>query len=99
MMVSSIRDYMHSEWVEHTHRVMAAAASVRSSARSIESHARGDRLTGQAPVLAEYLDGVPENRRAVTDLVAPTADNPVQNRRARSLGTQVATRVARGRTR
>jgi diguanylate cyclase (GGDEF)-like protein len=95
LMVYSIRGYIRSsEWVEHTYQVMAAAESLRSSTRSIESHARGYRLTGQAPMLAEYLAGLPENRRGIAELIALTADNPVQHRRARALGDRVGRRIS-----
>lgn len=94
-MVVSIRGYIRSsEAIEHTYQVMAAAEAVRSTTRSIESHARGYRLAGKAPMLAEYLAGVPENRRAVSELIALTGDNPAQNGRARALATLVANRLA-----
>lgn len=94
-MLFSIRDLTRSvDSVERSYQVMAAAEAVRSSTRAVESSARGYRLIGRNSLLAEYLAALPQARASAAGLLALTADNPVQQRRAQRLEVLVEQRLA-----
>jgi len=94
-MVLSIRGLTRStEWVEHTYQVMAAAEATRASTRSVESSARGYRLSGRGSLLAEYVATVPHPYTNAAELVALTVDNAGQQRRAKRLQVLVDQRLA-----
>lgn len=93
-MVWSIHGFTRSaERIEHTYQEMTAAEAVRSATRSVESNARGYRLTGRNSMQAEYLAAVPLAQRSAAELVALTASDPTQQQRAIRLQTMVRQRL------
>ncbi len=83
-----------AEWVEHSYQVMAAIDGVEGAVRTVESTARGYRLTDRAEQLAEYLAAVPVAMAQATALETLTRDNPSQIGRARELRGSVEARLA-----
>lgn len=68
----------NSEWVEHTHEVLAETDAVLSSLKDAEAGQRGYLITGVDAYLEPYTaaqSSVDDHLAAVRDL---TSDNPVQ---------------------
>ena len=83
-----------AEWVEHSYRVVTAIGDVEGAVRTVESAARGYRLTDRPQQQAEYLAAVPVAVERAGELEAMTRDNPAQVQRARALRTSVESRLA-----
>lgn len=83
-----------AEWVEHSYRVVTAIGDVEGAVRTVESAARGYRLTDRPQQQAEYLAAVPVAVARASELEALTRDNPAQVQRARALRTSVESRLA-----
>ena len=80
----------NSDWVEHTHEVLAETDAVLSSLKDAEVGQRGYLVTGEDAYLEPYLtarDEAADHLAAVRDL---TADNPVQQGRLADLEPLVA---------
>ncbi|MGY0558217.1 MULTISPECIES: diguanylate cyclase [unclassified Lysobacter] len=94
-MVMTIRNFTRSiDLVEHSYRVISTAEAIRSSVRSVESSARGYRLSDRDPLLMEYQTALPAVREATSRLLASTRDDPDQQARALELETRVEERMA-----
>lgn len=94
-MVLSIRSFTRStDLVEHSYQVINTAETIRSSIRSVESDARGFRLSGRDQLLAEYLATFPATRKATSQLVTLTRDDPARQTGALEVETLVEKRLA-----
>ncbi|WP_404478294.1 diguanylate cyclase [Novosphingobium sp. BL-52-GroH] len=79
-------------WVTHSAQVLKTANRSLQHLQQAESGQRGFTLT-RNPEFAEAVEAeIISARRAASDLVALTADNPVQNARARQIRVLVAER-------
>ena len=83
-----------AEWVEHSYQVIAGIGDVENAVRTVESTARGYRLTDRAEQQAEYLAAVPVALAQAATLETLTRDNPAQLQRARDLRASVEARLA-----
>lgn len=83
-----------SQWVEHSYEVLAEIESTLAATRTVESSARGYRLTDRADLHAEYLASIPEAMSSSSRLIALSRDNPSQNRLARDIEQRMRTRLA-----
>ncbi|RPE81319.1 diguanylate cyclase [Vulcaniibacterium tengchongense] len=93
-MVLSIREFTRkTDRVEHSYQVMAAAEAVRSAVRSVESDARGFRLSNRSADVAQFMATTPQVHAHAAELVALTRDNPAQNERSRRLQGLAAQRL------
>ncbi len=80
----------NSEWVEHTHEVLAETDAVLSSLKDAEAGQRGYLITGVDAYLEPYTaaqSSVDDHLAAVRDL---TSDNPVQQERLADLEPLIA---------
>ncbi|MFP7721954.1 sensor domain-containing diguanylate cyclase [Lysobacter sp. A3-1-A15] len=92
--VWGIRGFARSaEWVEHSYQVIAGIDAVETSVRTVESAARGYRLTDRPEQQAEYLAAVPAALAHVAELEALTRGDPAQSGRARELRASVEGRL------
>jgi len=95
----------NSQWVAHTHEVIATITKVVAALQDAETGQRGYVITGDEAYLAPYTSGistVETYRKQLADLVN---DNPRQQARAEALGpliaeklTEIATHVEARRT-
>ncbi|KRB08947.1 diguanylate cyclase [Lysobacter sp. Root690] len=83
-----------SQWVEHSYQVLGEIEATVAATRTVESSARGYRLTDRSTLRAEYLTSIPGALSGASRLIALTADNPAQNRFARDLERRVRARLA-----
>src|SRR3989339_1052104 len=83
-----------AEWVEHSYQVIAGIGDVENAVRTVESTARGYRLTDRPEQQAEYLAAVPVALSQAATLEALTHDNPAQLQRAQELRASVEARLA-----
>ncbi|MFC3077222.1 methyl-accepting chemotaxis protein [Phenylobacterium terrae] len=74
-----------TKWNNHTHEVLAAAASVGASMVDQETGVRGYLIAGDQRFLAPYEAGRKAYAEAVSELKTLTADNPEQQARIASL--------------
>ncbi len=81
------------EWVTHSSEVLKTANRSLSHLQQAESGQRGFTLTHN-PEFAEAVDAeIAATRRAASDLVSLTSDNPAQNARAKQIRTIIAQRA------
>ncbi|ROU07045.1 sensor domain-containing diguanylate cyclase [Lysobacter enzymogenes] len=93
--VAGLRSFANSaEWVEHSYQVIAEIESTLAATRTVESSARGYRLTDRPSLHAEYLTSIPAALSHSSALIALTRDNPRQNRLARDVERRVRQRLA-----
>ncbi|QWP79176.1 diguanylate cyclase [Lysobacter sp. K5869] len=93
--VVGLRGFAESaEWVEHSYQVIAEIESTLASTRTVESNARGYRLTDRPALHAEYLASIPGALSHSERLVELTRDNPLQHRLARDIQKRVRQRLA-----
>ena len=83
-----------AEWVEHSYQVIAGIDGVENAVRTVESTARGYRLTDRPEQQAEYLAAVPVALAQASALERLARDNPAQLRRAQALRGSVEARLA-----
>ena len=83
-----------SRWVEHSYQVIAELESTVAATRTVESSARGYRLTDRPSLHAEYLASIPEALSSSAELIALTRDNPQQNRLAQEIERRMRARLA-----
>ena len=83
-----------AEWVEHSYQVIAGIGGVENAVRTVESTARGYRLTDRPEQQAEYLAAVPVALTQAGALESLTRDNPAQLQRAQALRASVEARLA-----
>ena len=83
-----------AEWVEHSYQVIAGIGGVENAVRTVESTARGYRLTDRPEQQAEYLAAVPVALTQASALERLARDNPAQLRRAQALRGSVEARLA-----
>lgn len=82
-----------SEWVEHSYQVLGEIESTLAATRTVESSARGYRLTDRPALHAEYLASIPTALSSSNQLIALTLDNPPQNRLARDVERRIRARL------
>ncbi|MET4726448.1 diguanylate cyclase (GGDEF)-like protein [Lysobacter enzymogenes] len=93
--VVGLRSFAESaEWVEHSYQVIAELESTLAATRTVESSARGYRLTDRPDLHAEYLSSIPAALSHSAQLIALTRDNPLQHRLARDIERRVRQRLA-----
>lgn len=93
--VAGLRGFADSaQWVEHSYQVIAEIESTLAATRTVESTARGYRLTDRPALHAEYLASIPATLNHSTALIALTRDNPAQHRLARDVERRVRLRLA-----
>jgi signal transduction histidine kinase len=88
------RSVIATQWVAHTHQVVAELTALRLSVLEAENARRGFILTGDANQLGPYraaMGEIPEESRELRILIA---DNPDQLRRLDTLGPLIETRMA-----
>ena len=79
-----------SQWVSHTHEVLAELEATLSAAAGAQTAERGYIITGQEAFLEPYQAAVPAVRANLDRLKSLTSDNPSQQRRLRILENAVA---------
>jgi signal transduction histidine kinase/DNA-binding response OmpR family regulator len=82
-----------SQWVSHTHEVLAELEGTLSSVADAQTATRGYIITGQEAFLEPYQAAAPAVRAHVDRLKSLTADNPDQRRRVVMLGGAVAEKL------
>jgi signal transduction histidine kinase/DNA-binding response OmpR family regulator len=82
-----------SQWVSHTHEVLAELEGTLSSVADAQTATRGYIITGQEAFLQPYQAAAPAVRAHVDRLKSLTADNPDQQRRVAMLGGAVAEKL------
>src|ERR1700719_1403182 len=82
-----------SEWVSHTHEVLAELEATLSAAAEAQTAARGYIITGQEAFLEPYQAAVPAVRANLDRLKSLTSDNPSQQRRLAILENAVAVKL------
>ena len=82
-----------SEWVSHTHEVLAELEATLSAAAGAQTAARGYIITGRDAFLEPYQAAVPEVRANLDRLKSLTSDNPSQQRRLALLENAVAEKL------
>jgi PAS domain S-box-containing protein len=82
-----------SEWVSHTHEVLAELEATLSAAAGAQTAARGYIITGQEAFLEPYQAAVPAVRANLDRLKSLTSDNPSQQRRLAILENAVAEKL------
>jgi signal transduction histidine kinase/DNA-binding response OmpR family regulator len=79
-----------SQWVSHTHEVLAELEGTLSSVADAQTATRGYIITGQEAFLEPYQAAAPAVRAHVDRLKSLTADNPDQQHHVATLGSAVA---------
>jgi methyl-accepting chemotaxis protein len=74
--ISTLND--SSEWVDHTHQVIAAANSILASAVDMETGMRGYLLAGRDDFLDPYTQGGARFTEQIAELQKTVSDNPAQ---------------------
>lgn len=93
--VVGLRSFAESaQWVEHSYQVIAEIESTLAATRTVESSARGYRLTDRPALHAEYLASIPAALGHSAQLIALTRDNPQQHRLARDIERRMRLRLA-----
>jgi len=82
-----------SEWVSHTHEVLAELEATLSALAEAQTATRGFIITGQETFLEPYRAAVPAIRAHLDRLQSLTADNPHQQRRLAILQNAVAEKL------
>jgi methyl-accepting chemotaxis protein len=82
-----------TQWVSHTHDVLAGLAEEQSRLAGAESAVRGFILTGDDAYLQPYLDYKERLIQALAELRDKTHDNPGQQNRLRELEPKVRAKV------
>ena len=80
----------NSQWVTHTHEVVAKLEAILASASEAQTSARGYIITGQDRFLQPYQAATSEVRSDLDSLRLLTADNPDQQRRLAGLEATVS---------
>ncbi|HET9281249.1 MAG TPA: PAS domain S-box protein [Candidatus Angelobacter sp.] len=80
----------NSQWVTHTHEVMAELEATLASISEAQISARGYIITGQDHFLQPYRAATSEVHSDLDSLKVSTADNPDQQRRLAVLETAVS---------
>ena len=82
-----------SEWVSHTHEVLAELEATLSAVAEAQTAARGYIITGQEVFLEPYQAAAPGVRANLDRLKSLTSDNPSQQRRLAILESAVAEKL------
>src|ERR1700680_2122803 len=82
-----------SEWVSHTHEVLAELEATLSAIAEAQTATRGYIITGQEAFLKPYQAAVPEVRAHLDRLQSLTSDNPRQQGRLAMLERAVAEKL------
>jgi PAS domain S-box-containing protein len=82
-----------SEWVSHTHEVLAELEATLSAVAGAQTAARGYIITGQEAFLEPYQAAVPAVRANLDRLKSLTSDNPSQQRRLAIMENAVAEKL------
>jgi PAS domain S-box-containing protein len=82
-----------SEWVSHTHAVLAELEGALSTLAEAQTATRGYIITGQEALLEPYQVAAPAVRAHLDRLRSLTADNPHQQRRLAMLESAVAEKL------
>jgi two-component system sensor histidine kinase/response regulator len=83
-----------TDWVRHTHEVLANLQKVNSDVIGVQAAVRGFVITGKDDYLAPYRDALREQHDDVRTLRRLTADNPRQQRRLTTLEDLIGQRLA-----
>ncbi|MGO1069446.1 diguanylate cyclase [Lysobacter sp. CA199] len=93
--VAGLRSFSSSsQWVEHSYQVIAQIESTLANTRTVESSARGYRLSDRPALHAEYLASIPDAINSSNELIALTRDNPGQHALAMDIERRVRARLA-----
>jgi PAS domain S-box-containing protein len=82
-----------SEWVSHTHEVLAELEATLSAVAEAQTAARGYIITGQEVFLEPYQAAAPGVRANLDRLKSLTSDNPSQQRRLAILESAAAEKL------
>jgi len=82
-----------SEWVSHTHEVLAELEATLSAVAGAQTAARGYIITGQEAFLEPYQAAIPAVRANLDRLKSLTSDNPIQQQRLAILESAVAEKL------
>jgi signal transduction histidine kinase len=92
-MIGLRREHERDSWVMHTQRVQLALERTLSDVRDAEVGQRGFFITGDTTYLRPYVRGATAFQRRAEEVVALTADNPLQHQRAIELHDMVTRRT------
>jgi PAS domain S-box-containing protein len=82
-----------SQWVSHTHDVLAELEATLSSLADAQTTVRGYIITGQEKFLEPYQAAVPAVRAHLDRLKSLTVDNPDQRQRLTTLESAIAEKL------
>src|SRR5713226_9261374 len=94
LLYRNVRGFIEaSEWVSHTHEVLAELEATLSAVAEAQTTARGYIITGQDVFLEPYQAAAPGVRANLDRLKSLTSDNPSQQRRLAILESAVAEKL------
>ena len=76
-----VRNTENSEWVSHTHEVVAEIRAVLSYMQDLETGQRGFLITGEDRYLEPFTQGLGGIEQTIESLAQLTVENPIQQRR------------------